>query len=93
MGRTRSHANAPLRARLTRRGIAPIIPAHATRKRATHGEGRKLRHYRRRGIMDRTCAWLGHVRRLVVRYERLITTDAGFLHLASAILTMQQVVA
>jgi transposase len=43
--------------------------------------------------MDRTCAWLGHVRRLVVRYERLITTDAGFLHLASAILTMQQVVA
>jgi len=33
----------PLRARLARRGIDPIIPARRHRKRATHQDGRKLR--------------------------------------------------
>jgi len=31
--------------------------------------------------------WLGHFRRLVVRYEWLITTYAGFFHIACALLT------
>ena len=80
-----------LRARLARRGIEPIIPARANHKRATHQDGRKLRRYRRRWIVERTFAWLGHVRRLVVRYERLITVYAGFFHLACALLTLRQV--
>jgi transposase len=37
--------------------------------------------------IERTFAWLGHFRRLVVRYERLITVYAGFFHLACALLT------
>jgi hypothetical protein len=41
--------------------------------------------------VERTFAWLGHVRRLVVRYERLITTYAGSFHLACALLTLQRV--
>jgi transposase len=41
-----------LRARLTRRGIEPIIPARSNHKRATHQEGRKLRRYRRRWIVE-----------------------------------------
>jgi len=81
----------PLRARLARRGIEPIIPARRTHKRATHQDGRQLRRYRRRWIVERTFAWLGHVRRLVVRYERLITTYAGFFHLACALLTLRRV--
>jgi transposase len=81
----------PLRARLARRGIEPIIPARSNHKRATHQDGRKLRRYRRRWIVERTFAWLGHFRRLVVRYERLITTDAGFFHLACALLTLRRV--
>jgi transposase len=36
-------------------------------------------------------AWLGHFRRLVVHYERLITTYAGFFHLAYALLTLRRV--
>ena len=81
----------PLRARLARRGIAPIIPARRTHKNATHQDGRKLRRYRRRWIIERTFAGLGHFRRLVVRYERLITTYAGFFHLACALLTLRKV--
>jgi transposase len=81
----------PLRARLARRGIDPIIPARRNNRRATPQDGRKRRRYRRRWIVERTFAWLGHFRRLVVRYERLITTDAGFFHLACALLTLRRV--
>jgi transposase len=81
----------PLREHLVRRGIEPIIPVRRHHKRATHQDGRKLRRYRRRWIVERTFAWLGNFRRLVVRYERLLTTDAGFFHLACALLTLRRV--
>jgi transposase len=81
----------PLRARLAWRGIEPTIPARANHKRATHQDGRKLRCYRRRWIVERTFAWWGHFRRLVVRYERLIIIYAGFFHLACALLTLRRV--
>jgi transposase len=87
----RGYDSNPLRARLARRGIAPIIPARRNHKRATHQDGRKLRRYRRRWIVERTFAWLGHFRRLVVRYERLISVYAGFCHLACALLTLRKV--
>ena len=58
----RGYDSNPLRARLARRGIEPIIPARATHKRATHQDGRKLRRYRRRWIVERTFACLGHFR-------------------------------
>ena len=87
----RGYDSNPLRAGLARRGIEPIIPARANHKRATHQDGRKLRRYRRRWIVERTFAWLGHFRRLVVRYERLITVYAGFFHLACALLTLRKV--
>ena len=87
----RGSGSHPLRARLARRGIDPIIPARRHHKRATHQDGRKLRRYRRRWLVERTFAWLGQFRRLVMRHERLITTDAGFFHIACALLTLRRV--
>lgn len=87
----RGYDSNPLRAALARRGIEPIIPARRNNSKATHQDGRKLRRYRRRWIVERTFAWIGHFRRLVVRYERLITTYAGFFHLACAMLTLRRV--
>lgn len=87
----RGYDSNPLRAALARRGIEPIIPARRNNSQATHQDGRKLRRYRRRWIVERTFAWVGHFRRLVVRYERLITSYAGFFHLACAMLTLRRV--
>jgi transposase len=81
----------PLRARLARQGIEPIIPARRNHQHATHQDGRKLRRDRRRWIVERTIAWIGRSRRLVVRYERLITTYAGLFHIACALLTLRRV--
>jgi transposase len=87
----RGYDSHPLRTRVARRGIEPIIPARRTHRRATHQDGRNLRRYRRRWVVERTCAWLGHFRRLVVRDERLITVSSGFFHLACALLTLRKV--
>jgi transposase len=87
----RGYDSNELRADLAERGIEPIIPAQRNHPNATHQDGRKLRRYRRRWIVERTFAWLGWCRRLLVRHERLLTVYAAFFHLACAMLTLRQV--
>ncbi len=80
----------PLRKRLARRGIELICPHRANRTRPRTQDGRKLRRYRRRWKVERTFAWLGNFRRLVVRYERDITMYRAFFHVACVIITLRQ---
>jgi len=87
----RAYDSNAVRALLVRRGIEPIIPARITNQRATHQDGRKLRRYRRRWIVERTIGWLGNFRRLTVRYDRLMETYGGFFHLACALVTLRKV--
>ena len=87
----RGYDSNPLRARLAKRGIEPIIRRRSNNPKATHQDGRKMRRYRRRWIVERTFAWLGSFRRLVVRYDRLMATYAGFFHIACALITLRVV--
>lgn len=87
----RAYDSNPLRKRLAKRGIEPIIPARSRNVNATHQDGRKLRRYKNRWIVERTFAWLGWFRRLVVRHERHSTTYAGFFHIACALITLRKV--
>jgi transposase len=87
----RAYDSNPLRAVLVERGIEPIIPARRNNPKATHQDGRRLRRYRHRWIIERTFAWLGHFRRLVVRYERHDRLYGAFFHLACAMLTLKRV--
>jgi transcriptional regulator with GAF, ATPase, and Fis domain len=68
-----------LRARLDARGIESIIRAQKKHPHATHQDGHKLRRYRRRWIVERTFAWLGWCRRLLVRHERFLSVYAALL--------------
>lgn len=79
------------RADLEARGIEPIIPARSSNLVATHQDGRKLRRYRRRWIVERTIAWLGWFRRLLVRWDRLMTSYSGFFHMACALIVLRKV--
>jgi len=80
----------PLRKRLKQRGIDLVCPHRRNRKKPKLQDGRKLRRYRRRFIIERTFAWLGQFRRLVVRWDRLITVYRGFFHLACLMITLRQ---
>jgi transposase len=64
----------PLRERLKKRGIDLIVPYRTNRVHKRFEDGRKLRRYRRRWIIGRTKAWLGQLRRLLVRREHLLVT-------------------
>jgi transposase len=74
-----------LRRRLRARGIKPCIPR---RRNARPRRGRKpdLSGYRQRWVVERTFAWLGGFRRLVVRWKRRahISTSLSCSWLASS---------
>ncbi len=76
---------------LEERGIEPIIPARRNNRKATHQDGRKLRRYKHRWIIERTNAWLQNFRRLAVRYERSVVVFTAMVHLACALIIMRRV--
>ncbi len=80
-----------LRQRLAHRNILPIIPARKNNRRATHQDGRHLRRYRHRWMIERTNAWLHNFRRVTIRYERKLENYAAFVHLACAMITLRAV--
>ena len=76
--------------RLAARGIYLVSPHRRNRRRCRRSQGgRKLRRNRRRWKIERTFAWLGNLRRLVVRYDRLLTVYQGFFHLARIIIVLR----
>jgi transposase len=82
----------PLRKRLRQRGIELICPHKKNRVRPATQDGRSLRRYRRRWIVERTNAWLGNFRRLVVRYDRSLTIYGAFFHIACFMIVLRRVV-
>jgi len=81
----------PMRTLLVKRGIEPIIPARSDNAVATHQDGRKMRRYKRRWIIERSNSWLQAFRRLVVRYERSEKIFAALVHMACALITLKKV--
>ena len=87
----RGYDSNAVRELLVEREIEPIIPARKNNRKATHQDGRKLRRYRHRWIIERTNAWLQNFRRLAVRYERSVTVFTAMLHLACALICLNRV--
>lgn len=80
----------PLRKRLKKRGIELICPHKRNRVKPPTQDGRKLRRYKRRWTIERSIAWVGNFRRLVVRYERHLTMYQAFFHVACLLITLRQ---
>jgi len=67
-----------------------LIVRHLSTRKNRYQDGRKLRRYRRRWIVERTNAWLFNFRRLVVRYERKIETFRAFLYMACVLIALRR---
>ena len=80
-----------VRADLVKEGIEPIIPARSNNTKATHQDGRKLRKYRKRWIVERTNAWIQNFRRVAMRYERSADIYTGLVHMACALIVLRRV--
>ena len=78
----------PLRERLAEKGFELINPHRENRTRPATVDGRKLRRYRRRWLVERTNAWLHNFRRVVTRWEYHSFIYGGFVQLACAFIAL-----
>ena len=86
----RGYDSDPMRERLGRRGITVIVPYRDNRTIRKYEDRRHLRRYRRRWIIERTFAWLGSFRRLLVRHERLTSVYCSLLYFAAALIALRR---
>jgi transposase len=76
-----------LRDQLADRGIEQITPHRLNRSRPARQDGRPLRRYRHRWIIERTIAWLGSFRRVHTRWDHSVAIYTGFVHLACILIS------
>lgn len=81
----------PLREQLAKRGIELIAPHRENRSKPPTQDGRSLRRYKRRWTIERTFAWLGSFRRLVVRWDRSLVIYGAFFHIACFMIVLRRV--
>jgi transposase len=86
----RGYDSDPLRKRWKRRSIKLIAPDRKNNNERKHEDARKLRRYKRRRKFERTNAWLGQFRRVLVRHEDLLTMYFAFFHLVCLRITLQK---
>lgn len=76
---------------LRQEGIEMISPHRTGRlERTRTQDGRRLRRYQRRWIVERFFAWLQWQRRLLVRWEYYPANFLGFVQLASIVILLKQ---
>ncbi|MHB8604405.1 MAG: transposase [Thermoplasmatota archaeon] len=79
-----------LRAPLRKRGTELIAPQRENASEKIQ-DGRPLRRYKRRWIIERTNSWLNTAcRRLTTRWERSLTAFTGFLHVAIIMICLRR---
>jgi transposase len=86
----RAYDSDPLRAHLAARGLRLLSPHRRGRVRPPANDGRRMRRYRRRYVVERTFAWLHVYRRVVTRFERKADLHDGFVHLALAFICLNK---
>lgn len=80
----------PLRERLAPRGIVFTSPYRGFRINRPHEDRRRLRTYQHRWIVERTIAWFGAFRRLLIRYERSTRMFLAFFQFAAALIVLRR---
>lgn len=78
----KGHDSDPLRDELTSNGFQPIIPHRKNRVKPSRNDGRRLRRYRHRWLVERTNAWLHCYRGLAVRWSYYSFMYIGLVYLS-----------
>ncbi len=86
----RAYDSDPLRDELADDGYVLLAPHRRNRTRPARNDGRRMRRYRRRYVVERTFGWLHSFRRVVVRQEWWSHLHMGFVHIACALIALGQ---
>jgi transposase len=79
-----------LRDELAEQGLELLAPHRKNRTRPARNDGRKMRRYKRRFVVERTFSWIHSYRRLLVRHEYYSHLYDGFVYLARALIAIGQ---
>ena len=74
---------------LKAQGVEMIAPHRSNRKLKTQ-DGRKLRRYQRRWLVERFFAWMQWKRRLLIRWEYYVENFLGFVQLACVTMLLKR---
>ena len=75
---------------LKKQGVEMIAPHRSNRKLKTQ-DGRRLRRYERRWLVERFFAWLQWKRRVLIRWEYYAENSLGFVQLASITMLLKRI--
>lgn len=87
----RAYDSDPLDAELAREGVNLIAPHRKNRKKLKTQDGRPLRRYARRWIIERFFSWIQWKRRLLVRWEYYAENFLGFVQLAAMSVLLKRI--
>ena len=86
----RAYDSDPLDQQLRSQGVEMIAPHKSNRVKRKTQDGRRLRRYERRWIVERFFAWIQWQRRLLVRWEYYPRNFLGFVQLAALCILLKQ---
>ena len=81
----------PLDEALQAQGVEMIAPHKKNRKKKKTQDGRRLRRYERRWLVERFFAWIQWQRRLLVRWEYYAENFLGFVQLATMVILLRAI--
>lgn len=86
----KGHDSDALRDEIEEAGCTPIIPHRKNRVKPSRNDGRRLRRYRHRWLIERTNAWLHCYRGLAVRWAYYTFMYVGMAYLAFIHIALQR---
>jgi transposase len=86
----KGHDSDPLRDQVEAVGLVPVIPHRSNRVKPSRNDGRRLRRYRHRWLVERTNAWLHCYRGLAVRWAVYPIMYVGLVYLSFIHLALQR---
>ena len=86
----KGHDSDPLRDELEAEGFTPVIPHRKSRVKPSRNDGRRLRRYRHRWVVERTNAWLHCYRGLAMRWSYYPIMYVGLVYLSFIHLALQR---
>ena len=86
----KGHDSDLLRDKMESAGYIPVIPHRKNRVKPSRNDGRRLRRYRHRWLIERTNAWLHCYRGLAVRWAHYTFMYVGMGYLAFIHMALQR---
>lgn len=87
----RAYDSDPLDEKLKAQGVEMIAPHRKNRKKRKTQDGRRLRRYERRWLVERFFAWIQWQRRILIRWEYYAENFLGFVQLATMTILLRAI--